>query len=215
MSFDDIINHNEYNHKIKGSGSYGILFDNEDGTLTKVIRYDTIDTEPFIKIKSLNLDNFNKILDVLIRYKGEISYIKAYKVEEIKLDDTILIKAPIDFFIGNMKILMNSLKILSDNYIMTRDLYEDNLIVNKDGITVIDFDLYKKVTNYPTELIYEHNINELKVAIYHLLKDELKRVSHFSFIKRKRLYRLFKDNDLDTIINELNGKETIYQYLKK
>ena len=194
----------EFNH-----GSYGIIYDNFDGTLTKILRFDTTSPDAILKIKELNLDNFYKIFDVLILNNGKHDYLKAYKMEKILEEPINLNKVPMDFLITNIKVLINSMKLLSDNYIIVNDLHEDNLIINKDGIYVIDCDSYKYNREYDKELIYYSNVEYLKKAIYeHLYKDT-------NIFKRRKLSKLFKEFDLFTILNKIENSNSIHEYLKK
>ena len=194
----------EFNH-----GSYGIIYENDDGTLTKVMRFDTTSPDVILKIKELNLDNFYKIYDVLTLNNGKYDYLKAYKMEKIEDDKVNLTRVSIEFFIDNIKKLMNSLRILSDNYILVYDLYDDNLIINKDGMYVIDCDSYKYVTEYEKDLVYYNNLEYLKKAIFeHLYK-------HTNILRRHKLCMLFNNNDLDSILEKVKNSNSIHEYLKK
>ena len=209
MDINSIIN-KEYDEKyILGSGSYGVVIDNLDGTATKVMRFETISPEPLIKIRALNLDNFYKILDIVTSNNGKNDYLKAYRMEIINGDIIKLHKASIDYLIRNIKILMNSLRILSENYILVEDLYEDNLLVNSDGMFIIDCDLYKYYPSYDKEMIYNQNLEQLKKSIFeHLYKDT-------NILYRRKLCQLFKDNDLDSFMEKVKNSNSIYEYLKK
>lgn len=194
----------EFNH-----GSFGIIYDNKDGTLTKVMRFDTTSPDVILKIKELNLDNFYKIIDVLTLNNGKYDYLKAYKMEKIEDDKVNLSKVSIKFFIDNIKKLMNSLRILSDNYILVYDLYDDNLIINKEGMYVIDCDSYKYVPEYEKDLVYYNNLEHLKKAIFeHLYKNT-------NIFRRGKLCKFFEENDLDSILDKVADSSSVSEYLKK
>ena len=208
---NDIINpiegKKEFNH-----GSYGVIYENDDGSLTKVMRFDTIDPYPMIKIKELNLKNFYKIYDILVQNNGTYNYLKAYKMNKIVPDDTTLLDSKIDYFVTNIRIIMESLKVLSDNYILSYDLHDGNIIINKNSITVIDCDSYKYNPEYPKELIYNHNLEEFKRTIFEQIIKELPIIS---IIRKRKLKELFRDNDLDSILNKVSSSNSINEYLKK
>ena len=204
---DPIKGKKEFNH-----GSYGIIYENSDGTLTKVMRFDTTDPYPIIKIRKLNLENFYKIYDVLVKNNGTYSYLSAYKMNKILPDDTSLLDSKIDYFITNIRIIMNGLKTLSENHILTYDLHEENIIINKDGITVIDCDSYKYNPEYDKDLIYKNNLAELKRTIFEQLIKELPSIS---VIRKRRLIALFRDYELDDILDVVSSSNSINEYLKK
>lgn len=214
-SLDSIINRPIEGKKVFDSGSYGIIYDNLDGTLTKVIRFNTVDPYSIIKIKELELDNFYKVFDILTLNNGKKEYLRAYKMNNIKRDNTKLLNSNIYYFINNIKIIMNSLKKLSDNYIISYDLHNRNLIINDDGMTVIDCDLYKHDTSYSCEAIYRHNIDILKRTIYEELHEEMKKDILLSLFKNHKLIELFKENDLDNILDLVSGSNSIREYIKK
>ena len=208
-NIDSIFNMGIDDNRVIGSGSYGVIIDNFDGTATKIMRYHTTNPKALIKIKELNLDNFYKLFDIIVFNDGNKDYLKAYKMEVIKEENINLNKVPINYLITNINILMNSLKILSDNYIIANDLHEDNLIINSDGIYVIDCDSYKYNASYSKELIYLNNIDYLKKAIYYNL------YKNTNILKRRKLNKLFKDYDLTAIIKMIENSSSMDEYLKK
>ena len=212
---DNIINNPIEGKKVFDSGSYGIIYDNLDGTLTKVIRFNTVDPYSIIKIKELELNNFYKVFDILTFNNGEKEYLRAYKMNNIKRDNTKLLNSNMDYFINNIKIIMDSLKILSNNYIISYDLHNRNLIINNEGMTVIDCDLYKHDTSYSKESIYRHNIDELKRTIFEELHEEMRKDILLSLFKNHKLIELFKENDLETILNKVSNSSSVLEYLKK
>ena len=212
---DNIINNPIEGKKVFDSGSYGIIYDNLDGTLTKVIRFNTVDPYSIIKIKELELNNFYKVFDILTFNNGEKEYLRAYKMNNIKKDNTKLLNSNMDYFINNIKIIMDSLKILSNNYIISYDLHNRNLIINNEGMTVIDCDLYKHDTTYTKESIYRHNIEILKRTIYEELHEEMRNDIVLSLFKKHKLIELFKENDLDNILDLVSSSNSIREYIKK
>ena len=212
---DNIINNPIEGKKVFDSGSYGIIYDNLDGTLTKVIRFNTVDPYSIIKIKELELNNFYKVFDILTFNNGEKEYLRAYKMIVIKKDNTKLLNSNMDYVINNIKIIMNSLKELSDNYIISYDLHNRNLIINNEGMTVIDCDLYKHDTTYTKESIYRHNIDELKRTIFEELHEEMRKDIVLSLFKKHKLIELFKENDLDNILDLVSSSNSIREYIKK
>lgn len=214
-SLENIINRPIEGRKVFDSGSYGIIYDNLDGTLTKVIRFNTVDPYSIIKIKELELNNFYKVFDILTFNNGEKEYLRAYKMNNIKRDNTKLLNSNMDYFINNIKIIMDSLKILSNNYIISYDLHNRNLIINNEGMTVIDCDLYKHDTSYSKESIYKHNIDELKRTIFEQLHEEMRKDILLSLFKNHKLIELFKENDLDNVLDLVSSSNSIREYIKK
>ena len=201
---------------IIGSGSYGIIYNNYDGTATKVLRGRTINPNVIIKIKELNLKNFYKILDIYTQNNGIGNpYLKAYHMDLINEDGTLLINSNKDFVFDNIYSLVDDIRVLSNNYIYANDLHCDNLMVNKEGIKVIDCDMYKFMLDYPEDFLFKNNCDLLKEAICELLCEEVKEVSLFRLFKRKRIRNLFKEKNFDEIYKELNGSQTILEYIKK
>ena len=213
---DSLIKMLHPDENILGAGSYGIIYDNYDGTATKVLRGKTINPGALIKIKELNLKNFYKVLDIYTR-NNEIGnpYLKAYRMDIIDEDNTLLVNSNKDFVFDNIYSLVEDLRILSNNYIYANDLHCDNLMVNKEGIKVIDCDMYKYMLDYPVDFLFKNNCDLLKEAICELLCEELHQVSLFRTFKKKRIHNLFDEKSFDEIYKELNDSKTILEYIKK
>lgn len=205
-----MIDLNEYRERKQyKSGSYGIIYENDDHTLTKIMRYPTTSPVALIKIKELNLDHFYKIFNIYVDNNGKNDYLVAYDMEKVDEEDINLVTMPIDFIITNLNILINSFKVLSDNFIIVNDLHEDNIIINSNGIYIIDCDKYRCSPKYDKNLIYFSNIEYLKKAIYyHLAKN-------INMFKRRKLKKLFENYDLEGIINTIKDSKSVYEYLKK
>lgn len=210
---EDIINKPIEGKKFFNSGSFGVIYENPDGTLTKVMRYQTSVPYSLIKIRQLNLDNFYKIYSIACNKKNDIDYLCSYTMDKILFDDSLVLNDN-DYLIKNIKKLINSINVLSDNYIVANDLHEDNLIPNKDGIFVIDCDNYYRATEYPTEFILEKNLVILKEALYQFILKYLKKHHRLLFTRKYKLRKLF-DMDLNEILSELSNYENIVKCLKK
>ena len=194
-------------------GSFGVIYENPDGTLTKVMRYQRSVPYPLIKIKELNLDNFYKIYSFTYKKKNDFNYLYSYTMNKIIFDDSLVLTDN-DYLIKNIKMLVNSINVLSNNYIVANDLHEDNLIPSKDGIIVIDCDNYYKTNDYPIEYILKKNLMILKEALYLFILKILKNHHKLFFTRKYKLKKLF-NNDFDNIIEELSKYNNIVDYLKE
>lgn len=210
---EDIINKPIEGKKYFNSGSFGVIYENPDGTLTKVMRYETSIPYSLIKIRELNLDNFYHIYSIACNKKNDLDYLHSYTMNKILFDDSLVLTDN-NYLIKNIKILINSINVLSDNYIVANDLHEDNLIPNIDGIFVVDCDNYYRANDYPTDYILEKNLEILKQALYQLILKILKHHHKLIFTRRIKLKNLF-DKDFNEILSELSNYENIVYCLKK
>lgn len=173
----------------------------------KLIKND-IDLEIVNIIKDMKLDNYYKIYSVLNN-----SYIYKYYVK----DNINILNMPSIYTINNFMNIYKSIYKLTENNILVRDLHDNNVILNKDNIIVIDVDLYKKCNEKD---LYYKNMKSLIVLFRMIYKYSI--TYNYVLNSNERLMldkiiKLFDINNINKTINNINllsNYETPIQYFK-
>lgn len=97
------------------------------------------DIEAIKKIKELKLDNYYEIYDLLFDKDNEFA---GYTMKYYQPEDINILEMPTEYTLDNLYKLYNSITKLSNCGIFVDDFHSGNAILNKDGITLIDSDLY-------------------------------------------------------------------------
>lgn len=161
-----------FDHRID-CGSCGNIYKiNNEVCLKRFDKDAYYNEDAFEIVINMNLENFYKVYEMLYDREQEFAgYImKYYQAENIDI-----LTMPISWTLDNFYGLYDSIDKLTKKNILVEDLHDGNVIVNKDGITVIDIDMYKL----------------LKIG----LEDEV------IFLNKKRLYFLFRDLYINSIVN--------------
>ena len=120
--------------------------------------------DAFEIIINMDLKNFYKVYEMLYDREQEFAgYImKYYQPENIDI-----LTMPISWTLDNFYSLYDSIDRLIKKNILVEDLHDGNVIVNKDGITVIDIDMYKlSRIGFEEEVVLKN-----KKSLYALFRD--------------------------------------------
>lgn len=159
------------NYRVIGSGCNGIVYKIDDSSCVKLFdcinkfNYDTIS-----KINKLKLDNFYHISDFIFDKKRKfVGYImKYYKPEDIDI-----LTMPTSYLLDNIYNIYNSVLKLTNNKVRIIDLYGGNVILNNDGITVIDTDSYCFDVKSDCDSLLSDNVKEFRVLVEELFYSSL------------------------------------------
>lgn len=174
------------------SVAYKLDKDNVIKLLHYFLDYDYCDLEALSEIKKLGLKNFLEIREILLRknfegvnfYVGNIA--KFYESENIDLWEM-----PPSWLVANYNRLLESFKILGKRKILAIDCTPENTIVSKNGITIIDPDLYVKRSYESTE----SNIMALNDLFRELLSE--------SYSKFRENVTTEEQDDVRSLLDEL------------
>ena len=187
-----------------GSGTYGNLYKLDDDTCFKVFKSEGIHKrDPILTLKELDLKNFYKIYELL--HNNNFVY-AGYIMKYYKKDDTNILDNK-EYLLDSVNNIYDGIIELTKNYYEVVDFHIDNVIVNREGITVIDIDDYKKIS---TDNTYINNFRYTQL-LKSLLYDYLKRYNLIDPMEGYALIKRLVNNDnLD--INHFNN--TMKRYKK-
>ena len=114
--------------------------------------------ELFNELKSLSLKGLVK-LGVPFYIDGKI---KAYTMDYLEKSTKSILDMPTEYTLDNLNSLYKDILILAKNLIMAIDLYHRNIIIGDSKMTIIDFDVYKKLS-FDNNILW-HNTNNLLYA---------------------------------------------------
>ncbi len=148
------------------AGTYGKIYKYDDNTCFKVFKYEGFHKpDPIIMIKELSLKNFCKIYDLLydqnLQYKG---YIMKYYQQ-----DGFDILSDKDYLLDSVNGIYDGIMELTRHLFQVADLHLGNIIINKDGMTIIDFDDFRKFSSNNTYINISRYKNLLRELLYRYL----------------------------------------------
>ena len=154
-----------------GKGKEGAIYYLNANECVKMYYIDSmlkIEKEIFDLLKSLNLDNFCKLGNMIYNENGELS---GYTMNYYNTITKNVLFMPKEYFLDNFNALYNSFKTLSDNRIIANDIWLKNCLIGSN-ITMIDFDRYIK-SSLSIKEIREINIARLmelfkKIYLYYV-----------------------------------------------
>jgi len=203
MLYDELGNCFNYNEKqFAYESRTADIYQINSELLLKIIfsqfSLDLMNPEIFNIIQMLRNKNFCKIDKLLYDYERQF---KAYTMKYYDSDIEDILDIPIEYTLESFNSIQQMGKKLTERNIYMRDLFFNNVILNQNGIIVIDFDNYEY-----SEFFAKNNkqrINETFKDLYYLqLMD----------------YNLSIEvaNELATrVFNEESTIDTVYPILKK
>lgn len=129
-----------------------------------------VDREVLLLIQKLGLENFCKIKRLLYN-KNKI--LIGYLMEYYKNENIDILTMPIEYTIDNLFKLYYSVIKLSENNIFISDMHTGNIIINRDGIIIIDYDLYVLNGYFTGQLLEYKNIHSLMFLFREIYKKSL------------------------------------------
>ena len=147
------------NNKLGGK-MHGNVYQISDDTCLKVYKsIDEIDLETLKLLKDLKLKNYYQIYDF---YYDQNNSLKAHTMKYYKNEEIDILTTETIYTLDNLLRLLSSVNILNQNHILISDTHSENVILNKDAITVIDTDLYRLNRFFKQLPLEMHNLNALK-----------------------------------------------------
>lgn len=130
----------------------------------------------FMIIKNLNAPNLVKLYDFFYMFNSavlKLLCIDAYTMELVNDDKIKLIDCDRKFLIEILKELEETLNILCDNKVVLCDVHYKNIIINNNGITIIDPDQFYFSKFSSKREIYKLNKSEILRCLNNILISEL------------------------------------------
>lgn len=162
-------------------GEYGRVYLTSDNKCLKIFKQSIsrkdnnsfFNEEAFKRIKELNLKNFYKIYDIY--YNRSLTKTSGYLSEYYQSEDIDILTMPVDYTFNNLCILYDSFCSLAENNIYTNDVSPRNVILNSNGITVIDTDMYYMNYKSDNRMVYHNNLYDLGELFSGLYINSLKK----------------------------------------
>lgn len=129
-----------------------------------------IDKDALLLIQELGLDNFCKIKRLLY---NKNRMLVGYLMEYYQKDNIDILTLPTNYTMDNLYKLYSSVMKLSENNIFIDDMHTGNIIMNKAGITIIDYDLYVLNGCFTGPLLKYKNIRSLRYLFKEIYKEAL------------------------------------------
>lgn len=134
-----------------GNGNNGMVYQMDNDKCLKIYRSSAwVNVDTLKIIKDMKFNNYYKIYDMLYdkdsNFKGMI--MKYYPQEEVNV-----LMMEKDYLLDNVNGLGRDILSLIEKGIFIVDLNIDNTIINRNGITVVDADLYIYREDYDRDLL--------------------------------------------------------------
>lgn len=134
-----------------GNGNNGTVYQMDNDKCLKIYRSSAwVNVDTLKIIKDMKFNNYYKIYDMLYdkdsNFKGMI--MKYYRQEEVNV-----LMMEKDYLLDNVNGLGRDILSLIEKGIFIVDLNIDNTIINRNGITVVDADLYIYREDYDRDLL--------------------------------------------------------------
>lgn len=216
----------EENEKIKfitskrnrlGTETKGNVFKISPDTCIKINKSaDGLDLETLMLLKSLNLDNFYEIYDFFYTYDKKI---KAYTMRYYENREIDILTEETHYTINNLSTLLSTVNILINNNILISDTHLENVILDKEKITIIDADLYRINRFFQKQSLEFHNLDSLRslfesLYIYALKNYHSEIYNEFTLGKIKSLFKLCNQSQVHNTLNTLSQYKYPIDYVR-
>lgn len=164
-------------------------------------------------IMHLGLDNFYKIYQMLYDKSSQFC---GYTMKYYESEEFDILTMPTEYTLSTLMALADSLNKLSAKKIYAIDLYEGNIIKNKNGIIVIDIDAYKYRPECEDKMIIDYNIESLYYLFYEIYLNALKNYHNTNSIDEETIKKLFiKQQSPDEVCKRLIKYKYPIDYVRK
>lgn len=205
-------------------GFFGKIYLTKDNKCLKIfkepIKRDDIkdfEEDTYNEIRSLKLKNFYELYDLY--YDKTLTQILGYLSKYYQEEDADILTMPTDYTLDNLCSLYNSFKTLSEHNICTNDIHSGNVIMNGNGITIIDVDLYYKCSYETSDTILRKNICNLSDLFIDIYLSGLENYDKYNrFLLADKIQRLFLINStygIEPVIKKLIKYKYPIDYLRK
>ena len=194
------------NLKYLSNGECGSVYLLEDNKCLKYITDEyAYDVNAFNTINNLELPNFTYVYKLLFNTNGNFGgYIMKYYKKEI--EDILTTETA--YTLENLKQIIFSIKKITDEGILVKDLNSNNVILGKDIMTIIDFDMYK-YSRIAYEQLNKYNYQYVMFLFKCLYLDCLHNYHKTTLDSNKKINELFNDNNT---FQDISKKLIKYKY---
>ncbi|MGM9882247.1 MAG: hypothetical protein ACI31S_05330 [Bacilli bacterium] len=188
-------------------GKVYLLPDNE---CLKVLNKDIIISgeEVLRLIRKYNLANFYNIHELFFNERGNI---KAYTADYYEPCDMDILTTSTDYTLDNLFGIYRSILKLTQNSVYVSDMHDENVIIGKKEMTVIDVDLYSITTILDKDKLRKHNIGAVRSLFTTIYVDMINKYHEEDneMISNIAIQELFLG------INGINGIENTVRKLER
>lgn len=154
-----------------GNGNNGTVYQMDNDKCLKIYRSSAwVNVDTLKIIKDMKFNNYYKIYDMLYdkdsNFKGMI--MKYYRQEEVNV-----LMMEKDYLLDNVNGLGRDILSLIEKGIFIVDLNIDNTIINRNGITVIDADLYIYREDYDRDLLGRMGYATFRTLVKSIIIDSI------------------------------------------
>lgn len=201
-----------------GGEAYGNIYKLSDEECLKVYKGkpDIINKEILEYIKKLNLKRFYEIHELLYNKNNQF---KAHTMKYYLPEEIDILTEPIDYTLSNIFNILDSVNTLTQNNILICDMHTGNIIINNDGITIIDTDLYTFNKFYVESTLRFKNISALQYLFQEIYFEAMKKYhseyySHTTSELIKNLFRLYSPREQEETHKKLTKCKYPIDYIK-
>lgn len=205
-------------------GEYGRVYLTSNNKCLKIFKQSisrkdkmSFDEDVFNIIRKLKPKNIYTLGDLY--YNKSLTRILGYLSEYYSKEDINILTMPVDYTFDNLYSLYDSFVLLSEYNIRISDTCPQNVILNNNGITIIDTDFYYIDANSNKLAIKKSNIYDLGELFSWIYMNSLKEID---FDKRSamiaKIERLFMPIDtfgVEPVIKKLAKYKYPIDYLHK
>ncbi len=154
-----------------GNGNNGTVYQMDNDKCLKIYRSSAwVNVDTLKIIKDMKFNNYYKIYDMLYdkdsNFKGMI--MKYYRQEEVNV-----LMMEKDYLLDNVNGLGRDILSLIEKGIFIVDLNIDNTIINRNGITVVDADLYIYREDYDRDLLGRMGYATFRTLVKSIIIDSI------------------------------------------
>lgn len=154
-----------------GNGNNGTVYQMDNDKCLKIYRSSAwVNVDTLKIIKDMKFNNYYKIYDMLYdkdsNFKGMI--MKYYPQEEVNV-----LMMEKDYLLDNVNGLGRDILSLIEKGIFIVDLNIDNTIINRNGITVVDADLYIYREDYDRDLLGRMGYATFRTLVKSIIIDSI------------------------------------------
>lgn len=205
-------------------GEYGRVYLTSNNKCLKIFKQSisrkdkmSFDEDVFNIIRKLKPKNIYTLGDLY--YNKSLTRILGYLSEYYSKEDINILTMPVDYTFDNLYSLYDSFVLLSEYNIRISDACPQNVILNNNGITIVDTDFYYIDTNSNKSAIKKSNIydlGELFAWIYMRSLEEIDFDKRSAMIaKIERLFMPIDTFGVEPVIKKLAKYKYPIDYLHK
>ena len=205
-------------------GEYGRVYLTSDNKCLKIFKQSisrkdkmSFDEDAFNIIRELKPKNIYTLGDLY--YNRTLTRILGYLSEYYSKEDINILTMPVDYTFDSICSLYDSFILLSEHNIHVSDACPQNVILNNEGITIVDTDFYYIDTNSNKSAIKKSNIYDLGELFSWIYMNSLKETD---FNKRsamidkiEKLFMPIGTFGVEPVIKKLAKYKYLIDYLQK